>query len=244
MKKRSLFVATAMLLVAVLVATGATYAWFTNVQSASADLSMAVASGESLEFSIDGGNTWHTSLEKALEGKWSDFSVTDDNFANSTQPTPGFFTKVYDQETNTITGYVDTSAPVKVTINFRASKAGSVLMSGNMQSTNAAHTSLDSTLRLGAYGADYKQIFANPTTTSYNAAIADAQGTTGTQTWVNIPAAGTTGAAIVDLALTDDYYTGVTEMYFWVEGPLVFNSYTNDTTTAAVALTFAVGNNQ
>lgn len=241
MKKRSLFVATAMLLVAVLVATGATYAWFTSVESAKADLSMSVASGESLEFSIDGGNTWHTSLEDTLSGKWSDFSVTDDNFADSTEPAPGFFTKEYDEQTNQITGYNANTAPVKVTINFRASKAGNVLVSGNMKSTNAAHTNLDSTLRLGAYGADYKQIFANPTSTSYDKAIADELGTTGTQTWVNIPAAGTQGAAIVNLTTNGDYYTGVTELYFWVEGPLVFNSYTNDTTTAAVALTFAVG---
>lgn len=241
MKKRSLFVATAMLLVAVLVATGATYAWFTNVQSASANLSMSVASGESLEFSIDGGETWHTSLTEALEGKWSDFSVTDANFAESNATAPGFFTKIYDQETNLITGYTADTAPVKVTVNFRASKAGNVLMSGNMKSTDAAHTNLDSTLRLGAYGADYKQIFANPTNTSYAEAINDAQGAIGTQTWANIPAAGTQGAAIAKLVANGDYYTGATELYFWVEGPLVFNSYTTDATTAAVALTFAVG---
>ncbi len=241
MKKRSLFVATAMLLVAVLVATGATYAWFTSVSKATANLSMDVANGESLEFSIDGGNTWHTSLTKAFEDKqWNDISVVDDNFANTTEAVPTFYTKTLEQGTATITGYEE-DQPAKVEISFRASKAGSVVMTGSMASTDAAlEDKLNATLRFGVFGTALKQIYANGTTTSYDEAISGtALADEGTQTWKNLPTTGTT-EKIVELTFADNYYTGSTNFYFWVEGPLVYNSYTNDSTTAAVALTFAV----
>lgn len=80
MKKRSLFVATAMLLVAVLVATGATYAWFeADTGAASTTISMSVDEASKLQLSVDSIN-WTTSLDQddlyATDSVWSDYTTT------------------------------------------------------------------------------------------------------------------------------------------------------------------------
>ncbi len=84
MKKRSLLVAVAMLLVAILAATGTTYAWFTQSKTATTTLSMNVASGSSLEISTAAsGAAWTSFLDQssltALGSGWKDYSYDAEN---------------------------------------------------------------------------------------------------------------------------------------------------------------------
>lgn len=230
MKKRSLFVATAMLLVAVLVATGATYAWFTSVETASSTMEMAVANGESLEISNKAkadGAVWKTSLNQddfatMLNKSWTDLSTNDDELGT-------FYTEVYEAEgaANTITGYEASNNVAYATIYFRSSKPGVVKATGALSGDNLSANLLKA-LRVGIAG-DASKIYATEAGVNNKAigaadvndqVVADVEGTA-TQTTAVVTAAND----VITLADGNDgYYYGNATFYFWVEGTKCLNS--------------------
>lgn len=121
MKKRSLLAATAMLLVAVLAATGATYAWFQESKVASATVEMSVASASTLEISLD-KVTWVSVLDAddLFEGNahtWSDFSTTNGK---------DFFTETYETGTTTLNGYEAGTVAMNDVIYFRSTSEDAI----------------------------------------------------------------------------------------------------------------------
>ena len=228
MKKRSLFVATAMLLVAVLVATGATYAWFVSVQEAKASIEMSVANGESLEISNKAkadGAIWKTSLTEddfANMTGWIDLSTNDDELGT-------FYTEKYEIEgaANTISGYEASGNVAYCTIYFRSSKPGTVKATGAL-SGEGLSANLLKALRVGVAG-DAEKIYATAADVNNKAIgaadvtdekVADVEGTA-TQTTALITASNDV------VTLTDGgdgYYYGDATFYFGVEGTKCLNS--------------------
>ena len=247
MKKRSLFVATAMLLVAVLVATGATYAWFNSSTSANANITLDVSDAASIEISGD-GDIWKTALTEddltiAGDGIWTDLSTTDTQFASA-----NFFSETYDDAGVLVdTAYTDANLKVAAAkIYFRSTEAGDITMSnGSLKAglnTVTDSANLIKALRVGINDdatTAASQIFA--TTAAVNdKAIAAADGTKGNQTTKAVNAA----TVIVDMTDTADangYYTGSAIFYFWVEGSdaACVNPNTDADMVAAFSATFA-----
>lgn len=230
MKKRSLFVATAMLLVAVLVATGATYAWFTSVSKATTTVQMSVSGGESLEISTDKSNGWKTSLNNVTlwgEGvtkTWIDASTDNAGVAGG-----NFYSEKYENATNEtiITGYAQENGVASVTINFRATKAGKVVFGDCDFDTNSnLLDAVKDSLRIGVQNTtdtSCTKIVATKAITDgtcvaaadVNDSVVDNAPTTGKQNAVTFA---TAGDVVVLDDVVDGYYTSSATFYFWVEG--------------------------
>lgn len=236
MKKRSLFVATAMLLVAVLVATGATYAWFNSVDKATAEISMGVASGNALQISGTDSDNWVSNLTTAdfdtLTGKkWMDFSTVDGT---------NFFSDTYEtdedgQETSVLAGYKADTSVASATVNFRASAAGKKI-SLTSSVTNAADLATHVRIAVGG------KIFA-ATGTAYNGV--PAEGDVADVTLQEVTpiafAEATDIATLESIKAADGYYHTSATFYFWVEGTTCSNAMLESVVNDIVAnLTFTL----
>ncbi len=230
MKKRSLLAAVAMLLVAILAATGTTYAWFTSQSNAKAEISMSVSQGTSLEFKTDAMESYVNSANATQLGlsaaSWADFSTnnTDNKFYTKTTTTVDG-----NQE---ITGY-ELGTPASVTLHFRSTNANDVLVKSN------------SSITFPTVNATYPVALAGARVTVTN----DAKGTIHFATAANTNVAGigstsTLGAegafeydtkainaedvAIIDLSEevnSEGFYTGTATFSFWIEGRQVNNEH-------------------
>lgn len=221
MKKRSLLAATAMLLVAILAATGATYAWFSSAETAYTNVNMSVSAGSSLEIrDITAGESgaWKTTVD-ITTGTWVDRSTNDTDF-------PTFYKALGMDTGNVPTGYETTSEIKKVTLQFRSPVYGDVsFLNSSISVDEAGNAKLLNTLRVGITGKANK-IFGNA-----EMALTDAingtttASTTGTQT-VNQISTKTVIVAMTQskLASGDTYYYGQADFYFWVEGTDCDNS--------------------
>lgn len=223
MKKRSILAATAMLLVAILAATGATYAWFTQKDLARTDIEMKVATASSLEISVnDADAAWVSYLTAAdfeldTNDTWADHSAVD----NASELV--FFNEQYYSETEIaanpayagkIKNYAS-SAPVSITIRFRSTNDKPISL------LNSTLTPKDNTLILEHLRVAINNNIYGNNDGSYDKAIADAAGATGTQTWAAIETAQITPWGEKQ---ADGYYYGNATFYFWVEGPLCTNA--------------------
>lgn len=237
MKKRSLLVATAMLLVAILAATGATYAWFNGNTAAKSTIDMGVANASSLEIS-SGSSGWKSVLSNTdlgIDGtkSWSDFSTTD---------LTTFYSDVYSGDENTIpSGYKVDNGVISVDINFRSTEEGDVKIAATSSLTakdgTTANTKVAPALRVGLNGGNGAKIFATAAG-SYDNAVDSTTTNTGTQTWSAINNSETIAAVKMTQNSETGYYEGTATFYFWVEGPLCNNSMTTASTTANASLVF------
>lgn len=221
MKKRSLLAATAMLLVAILAATGATYAWFSSAKTAYTNVNMSVSAGSSLEIrDITAGESgaWKTTVD-ITTGTWVDRSTNDTEF-------PTFYKALGMDTGNVPTGYATTDEIKKVTLQFRSPVSGDVsFLNSSISVEDAGNANLLNTLRVGITGKANK-IFGNAEMNLTDAINGTATtNVTGTQT-VN---AISTKTAIVAMSQSeiddgDSYFYGKADFYFWVEGTDCDNS--------------------
>ena len=232
MKKRSLLAATAMLLVALLVATGTTYAWFTSKSTASTSISMDVAKGTSLEIRKQGTENWSSYLDTSSLGlsnlQWLDMS---------TATGKGFFTKETSTDANgvqTITGYKE-GAPVSVTIEFRSTENIPVTVTGALsfatESANTSHANILNNARVTVTSGSITKHFATSAGTIVNtiketAAVADEQDGTYDTTII------TADTETVQLTKDGNYYKGSATFSFWIEGTKTDNSDITDLASA------------
>lgn len=228
MKKRSLLVATAMLLVAVIVATSATYAWFTNVGDATATVEMGVSSGSSLEiaFAADGGTEgWKSSLSLEDATLWKDASA---GIKSEEEALGNLYTATYTDSSTTQTGYALASDVYSKTIFFRSNKPQDVIIkSGNISAPNTVKNTLvqyaqilvkDDELDVPA------NIFANQANTSTTAIVGTAlSDNTGKYTAKTL-GSGTVIVNLDETVETDGYYHGSATFYFYIEGTETSNA--------------------
>lgn len=242
MKKRSLLAATAMLLVALLVATGSTFAWFTSTSTAKASVSMGVATGSSLEISNDRGTTWKSSITYAPEeGElWQDFSTNEDALGT-------FYKATFEDDSVEISGY-ETGTPASVTLNFRSTKSSPILLKGSI-ADQAFETTQDDLVKWSEIvvkdntdGGRGTQIFSNNTNIPTKAIVHEGENnytTDGTYTTTAL----TTSTEIVELTDGNDgYYYGAATFYFFIEGTETDNGDINgigDTAKILANLNFA-----
>ncbi len=222
MKKRSLLVATVMLLIAAVVATGTTYAWFTSTTSADATVSMKVAQGQALEIKTGEGD-WKSSLTNSDFGitssMWSDFTYAD-----------GFKTKVLDSNSD-VSGS-QTGTPVSVSVKIRSTTSGDVtvaLSSIDFEDANYTNTNVESYARVTLQkGENYTHLAKTATTYSK------------TDTAANVsPNYSTVQSTTVSLTAEGDYYTADVTFYFWLEGTALGNTDVDDAVSNLIAsLTF------
>ncbi len=230
MKKRSLLVATAMLLVAVLAATGATYAWFTSISSATTNISMGVQTASSLEISADGTN-WVSYLDAedlGLTGlNWSDHSTVNGK---------DFFTKSFYSDTEieadaSLAGQIKEfveSAPVSTTIYFRSTESGDVIFNSGSLTQTGSKANKSAALRVSV---GENKIYANADTT-LNAAIS-AEGAATGSVYGAQTAKAITGGNVVALADGGDgYFKGQATFTFWMEGTDSSNANAGGTAVA------------
>ena len=223
MKKRSLFVATAMLLVAVLVATGATYAWFSaEKDTANTNIVLGVDDVDSLQISAD-KSIWKSTLRatdfdvasnsvKWSDSKWVDLSTVDG---------VSFFEEQYDADGAMLDTYADANAKAVVAkVYFRSTKSDNVVFqSGKLACAveGSANTTwnLDSALRVAVVQNDNSSaIYAN-TATTLNSAIKAADEK------AQQSAIAFADAVVVDLSDAPNaqgFYEGEATFKFWVEG--------------------------
>ncbi len=243
MKKRSLFVATAMLLVAVLVATGATYAWFQSLGSAKTTISMNVANGDSLEISAT-GEAWVSTLTQAdftsLNGKiWTDLSTVDcETFFSEEYPTDaeGNITSINPD------AFVEDGSVASILVYIRSSKTGMVKLTSTLDA--GANSLLNPTLRMGVKAKDAAAATIYSTTgTAYKGVKDDIENTDAAYGDV-APVIIAGEKDLYDLTAADQqsdgyYYTAAT-FYFWIEGTQCTNAMIAEAAEQAVAsLTFA-----
>lgn len=233
MKKRSLLVATAMLLIALLVATGTTYAWFTGASEAKTNVSMAVAQGQTLEISKDGIN-WVSTLDLFDSKYWKDFSTNSTDVA-----TNQYYTKVTANESTEITGYELANVETTQKIYFRSTKADAVKMTGTIAFTTAQsatyHNELIDYARVTMGGKIFADAAKTVNNTIAGTTLAD---NTGSYETVKIG----TGDSVCTLALNSNtgYYEGEAFLTCWIEGTLADNGNVNGLTSNLDAkLTFA-----
>ncbi len=211
MKKRSLIVATAMLLVAILAATGATYAWFTSQSEAKATIQMGVAQGQTLDISATGTEgTWVASLDNEdlsiSTAKWADYTYVEDEF--------------YTKTTTTVDGQVQvngktTGTPVSAKVYFRSTIPGDVTVARNFSFVNSA-TGYDRIL-------DYARVSVlQNTTMTHLSRNASTFSKTDTASSLS-PNYETKANATITLAKSGNYYTGEATFYFWLEGTELTN---------------------
>ncbi len=231
MKKRSLFAATAMLLVALLVATGTTYAWFTSTPKATAEIQMGVATGSSLEISATADSGYKSYLNAAELGIdtgdiWSDYSTNTTDFANGT-----FYTDQYDSTTGLLSGYEE-GTPCKVTIYFRSTSAEGVILT-----TGTGITKVDTTKQTiqdnarvgiisnGAGTTKVATILANGAAATEDETITGTALTAnaGTYDYVSLGSYSTAVVSLNPTVAADGFYYGQADIYFWLEGPNVSN---------------------
>ncbi len=218
MKKRSLFVATAMLLVAVLVATGATYAWFNANTTTSAEISLGVADAATLEISTDALKvnnvlTWKTAIDTEDFGfnadtKWSDYSTNDSDILNQT-----FYVDKYTD--GVLTGFANEGVPVSQTVHFRSTEQGDIYLNQAASLTSSAGT--NSFLRVAIVQGSNVTILANSdvkdTDCVNGTQVTDV---TGEQTLTDVT--DTTKKLVAMTKGSGDYYEGSATFYFWLEG--------------------------
>lgn len=219
MKKRSLFVATAMLLVAVLVATGATYAWFNSNTTTSAVINLGVADAATLEISTDALKvnyelTWKTAIDTEDFGfdantKWSDYSTNDTDILEQK-----FYTDKYDAE-GVLSGFENSGVPVSQVVHFRSTEAGDIYF--NAAATLTSSNNTNSFLRVAIVQNNDATILANDSDADTDcvngAALSDV---TGKQSLTNVS---DTNKKLVTMTKgTGDYYEGSATFYFWLEG--------------------------
>lgn len=241
MKKRSLLAATAMLLVALLVATGSTFAWFTSTSTAKASVSMGVATGSSLEISNDGGTTWKSSITYApQEGKlWQDFSTNEDALGT-------FYKATFEKDSVEISGY-KTDTPVSVTLNFRSTKSSPIKLTGSITQDFAKNQDnlvkwSEIVVKDNTDGGHGTQIFSNTPNIPTKAIVHEGENnytTDGTYTTTPL----TASTEIVELTDGNDgYYYGAATFYFFIEGTETDNGDINgigDTAKILANLSFA-----
>lgn len=217
MKKRSLIVATIMLLVAVITATGTTYAWFTSQSTAKTTVSMKVAEGKTLEISTAANGTWKFALSN------EDFNITGSNmWKDYTYTSTGFATKSYSvNEAGEETWGSDTSSrPVNVTVYFRSTASGNVKVTNALSFSDADNNS--------TYGEVYENArvtvqdgttYTHLATTSgeFNEVDTGRTGLTQAYSTVNT-------YATVSMTKDGDYYTGSATFYFWIDGVITENT--------------------
>ncbi len=230
MKKKSLLAATAMLLIAVIAATGATFAWFTSISQATSTFNMGVATGASLEISTDTGDskTWGNSATIAPAGAvWQDLS------------TPGNAATFIaaDLENNTsgsassVNAYKEGTA-FKVTIYFRSNTSEDVTFDANTlvkaATGGTAHATLLSAARIlvvDVNASNKVTIYGNGDARTSKAVI-DTDGTDGTYNVVSYTATTPVVVTMEDTVTNaDGYYHGQADFYFFIEGTLAFNEH-------------------
>lgn len=227
MKKRSLFVATAMLLVAVIVATSATYAWFTNVGDATATVEMGVSSGSSLEiaFAADGGTEgWKSSLSLEDATLWKDASA---GIKSGEEALGDLYTATYTDNSTTQTGYEHADVYSK-TIYFRSNKPQDVIInSGNISAPTTVKNTLvkyaqilvkDDALDVPA------NIFANQANTSTEAIVGPTLSDSNGKYTAKTLGSGTVIVNLDEEVQTDGYYHGSATFYFYIEGTETSNA--------------------
>ncbi len=143
MKKRSLILSTALLLVAIMACTSATYAWFTANDSAKiSKISAGVAEGSSLLLAGtandpgDGSPEWKTNLDFTTINGYNANTIISDRSSVDGQK---FFAREIDEENNTVS--FKESADGILTFSFwvKSSKAGKLYLStGELSSDNKA----------------------------------------------------------------------------------------------------------
>lgn len=247
MKKRSLFVATAMLLVAVIVATSATYAWFTTANTASATVEMQVATGSSLQISLSDGSEYKSALtsEEILAKMasptstiWSDFSTTTDEFEKTT---PAFYSEEYDQNTGLISGYKVDDTVSKVTIYFKSTSSADVKLTSTLDFANAS-TTLQNATRIAVDSnkttdAALHTFFANVAGDTTNTVDAEGADTANKYTSVNFSNA-TAVVKMIDTGSNDGYFYGSATFYFFIEGTQADNGALANASTIEATLSF------
>ncbi len=242
MKKKSLLAATAMLLVALLAATGTTYAWFTQTASAKASISMNVKRGTSLEISLDEVN-WKSSLSAddispkiAGEQMWADFS-TNANAIKDNQ----FYKANINTGTSDITGYA-LGQPANVTIHFRSTESGDVIFESGTEIKPSSFATTQSNLiqwsqiAVDDLSADENTVIysnsSNTATKAVNGTTTDAVSGTYTSTAL-------VNGVVVKMAKNaqdDGYYYGTATFYFFIEGTETGNGDVNGIGDAAQIL--------
>ena len=247
MKKRSLLVATAMLLVAVIVATSATYAWFTTANTASATVEMQVATGSSLQISLDGSEYKSALTSEEILAKmasptstiWSDFSTTTEEFEKTT---PAFYSEEYDPNTGLISRYKADNTVSKVTIYFKSTSSHDVKLTSTLDFANAS-TTLRNATRIAVDSnktteAALHTFFANVAGDTTNTVDADGADAANKYTSVNFSNA-TAVVKMIDTGSNDGYFYGSATFYFFIEGTQADNGALANASTIEATLSFA-----
>ncbi len=234
MKKRSLLVATVMLLVAVLAATGTTYAWFTGNSTAKTTITMNVATGKTLEIKGDAdSSSWGFNLENkdftTLSGGsiWEDFTVIEGDL---------FRTKTYSVDDSGVeTWGVDTSkAPVKITLNLRSTSSTdvtvkNVLTYGNASNNTTWATTLGAArVSLAVTDAESKTTYTHFSNTPGTFNSNDTK-TSLTQSYKTVE------SGTIELTKNGNYYTATVDFYFWIDGVIASNTDIVDLTDSLLA---------
>ncbi len=243
MKKRSLLVATIMLLVAVLLATGTTYAWFTSQSTAKATVSMEVAKGETLEIAAEGSDTYkfaltNTDLEITSNSLWQDYTYAEGDFVTKTY--------AVNEDTGVETwGKSTASDPVKVTIKFRSTASGDVVakssLAFNDTDNNNAYSKVLANARITVVDGNAAGATTHLATAAGTFNSADTVDTGITQDYSTV--VGSTTGAVIKMTEGTSYYEGTATFYFWIDGVITSNTDIVDLADALVAsLTFEQSN--
>ncbi len=240
MKKKGIFAATAMLMVAIIAAVGATYAWFTTVSSATSTISMGVQDGSSLEISSDNSN-WASSYTYEGNSIWKDSSIGGDLTT--------FYRPVFQDGTTTISSY-EQDTVASVVLYFRSTSSSDITMSGNI-------AAVDFTTEQGdlikwaqilvddgndTANAKANAVYSNTSQTANNTIVGEqTSNNNGTYTTKALSATN----AIIKMSETandDGYYTGSATFYFFIEGTQTDNGDINgigENAQIKATLTFA-----
>lgn len=131
MKKRSLLLSTALLLVAILACTSATYAWFTSNTTATVnDITASVDARSSLLISGDasapaaGSDLWVNTLNQGDLATLNGTELLDRSSVNGSN----FFSRTVNSETNAVTYASATDGIITFTLHFISSTAGDLVV--------------------------------------------------------------------------------------------------------------------
>ncbi len=253
MKKRSLLAAVAMLLVAILAATGTTYAWFTEANAEpKATIQMGVAKGSSLQISLKPssdyksvlGATDFTNAGITFES-WKDFSTNTADFAKDA---PVFYSETYDAE-GLVNGYVTDDTVQKVTIYFRSTESEGVVLTSNAgiafpsgTSTNlaaATRVAVDSNgANTTALHTILAQADADATVSGTVNSTTTAEGSYEAKAISKLAADETVVVNLNQTASADGYYYGSATFYLFVEGTKAENGDLAGATNITATLAF------
>jgi len=132
MKKRSLILSTALLLVAIMACTSATYAWFTNSKTATVtDITASVAQQSSLLISgaasapAAGSTDWKSTL---AQGDLATLATPVTLLDRSSVDGSAFFSRSVDEETNEVTFAEDSTGVIVFTLHFISSAGGELIV--------------------------------------------------------------------------------------------------------------------